>query len=332
MFEHYTFGMQARPMRQGSRELSPREVAGTSAQCGEQSQCPSPPLSATAVSLPSSRTRNDSSSAPDSIDRLAQELSRQNLQLDRANLEQLQLQLSSPSLSPQMPCRSPMPPCPELEADHDEPQLYLHNRRRLHNAPTLLPPSAMDIDGRPVMPDAKRLSRQRSSQFHNNPNNTRTIQDMVEGMIASGSQCNVHRTSPPPLTPTSAKRLGPILEPDEDMKLDVSLELQVDDAYLHGPTSDTEKEEAFLIETMMSLRRAGAPAGVRKVGSLQYRASAEAALSCANVVRSRPRMRKRNRMHRRSSKGSSIVSSAFSSPIIPPSLSEESSLMPFRQL
>ena len=315
-------------MSRSSRQLSPREVAGTNEQCGGQSQCPSPPLSATAVSPLSSRTRHDSRSAQDSIDRLAQEMSKQTLQLDRANLEQLQMQLSSPSISPQMPCRSPIPPCPELIADNDEPQLYSDSRRRRHNAPTLLPRSAMDIDGRPVAPDAKRLSRQRSTQFHNNPNNTRAIQNLVEGMIASGSQCNVHRTSPPPLTPTSAERLLPILEPDDEMTIDVGLELQVDDAYLHGPTSATEKEEAFLIETMMSLRRAGAPAGVRKVGTLQYRASAEAALNCTNVVKNRPRMRKRNRLHCRSSKASSTVSSR----IIPPSLSDESSLMPFRQL
>jgi len=190
----------------------------------------------------------------------------------------------------------------------------------------------MDVDRTSLAPDAKRLVRQRSSQFNNNPNNSRTIQDLVQGMIASGSQCNVHRPSQRPPTPTSANRLGPILEPDDEINLEVGMDLQVDDAYLNGPTSDTEKEEQLLIETMMSLRRAGAPAGVRKLGgTLQYRASAEAALNCANVVRSRPRMRKRGKMHRRGSKASSIVSSAFSSPVIPPSLPDDLHV-PFRRV
>jgi hypothetical protein len=189
----------------------------------------------------------------------------------------------------------------------------------------------MELDQRPTVADTKRLSRQRSSQFHNNPNNSVAIQALVEGMIASGSQCNVHRVSPPPLTPTSAERLGPILEPDDEVKLDAGcMDLQVDDTYANGQISDAEKEEMYLIETMMSLRRAATPAGVRKTGFLQYRASADAALSCANVVRSRPRMRRRKRTHR-GSMGSSMVSSAFSSPIIPPSLADEP-LVPFRQL
>jgi len=312
MFEHYTFGMQAKPMRRKDRELSPSDMATA----GDHSQCPSPPLSA---------SRRDSNSAPNSIDSLAQELSKQNLQLDRANLERLQLQLSSPSLSPRIPCMSPIPPCPEVELD-DEPPPHTDSRRRCQAVPALLLPVLMELDQRTPAPDKKRLSRQRSSQFNNNPNNSTKIQTLVEDMIASGSQCNVHRVSPPPLTPTSAKRLGPIFEPDDGMKFDAGCaELQVDDAYVNGPasSSDTEREESLLIETMMSLRRAGAPGGVRKLGLLQYRAATDAALSCANVVRSRPRMRKRNKMHR-GSKASSIVSSSFSSPVIPPCLTDES--------
>lgn len=313
MFEHYMFGiMQANPGRRKSSELSPREVAAAGEQCA-QSQCPPPPLSA--------RPRDDSKSAPDSVESLAQELSRQNLQLDRANLEQLQLQLSSPSLSPRPPYMSSIPLCPELEID-DEPPPRLDSRSRRQALPALsltMPPCPMDLDQRPVAPDMKRLSRQRSSQFNNDPNNSRTIQTLVEDMIASGSQCNVHRASQPPLTPTSPNTLGP----GDGVKVDVDcMHLQVDDAYANGLTLDAEKEEALLMKTMMSLRRAGAPSGVRKIGLLQYRASADAAFNCVNVVRSRPRMRKRGRTHR-GSKAYSIISSAFSSPVIPPSITDE---------
>lgn len=199
----------------------------------------------------------------------------------------------------------------------------------------------MEVDQTPVVADTKRLSRQRSSQFkqHNPSSQSQAVQTLVEGMIATRSQCNVRGPSPPLLTPTSAARLGPILEPVDHHHRnelgDDCVNLQVDDAYANGGSgspSDAEREEMFLVETMMSLRRAAAPAGVRKLGLLQYRASADAALSCANVVRSRPRMRKRAaRGHRDSKASSSMVSSAFSSPVVPPSLADES-LIPTRQL
>jgi hypothetical protein len=268
-------------------------------------------------------SKRDPEALAASVDSLAQELSKQNLRLDRANLAQLQLQLSLPSGSPPLPCISPIPPCPDLEID-DEPTSYPETRRRDLSSAAVLLPESMQLDPSLVAQDTKRLRRQRSSQYNNNPNNARTIQAMVEDMISSGSQCNV-RPSPPPLTPTSATMLGPILEPDNGMKFDVDcLGLQVDDSYVNGLTPDVEKDERSLIETMMSLRRAGAPGGVRKMGVLQYRASADAALSCANVVRSRPRMRRRHGPHHRSSKASSAISSAISSPVVPPSLDDGS--------
>jgi hypothetical protein len=194
----------------------------------------------------------------------------------------------------------------------------------------------MDVEQMPEVSDMRRLRRQQSSRFNNNPDNTRTIQTLVEGMIASGSQCNVHRGSPPPATPTSAKRLEPILEPllepEPHMNVDLgSVPLEVDEAYVNGQVPDRDKEEMLLLESMMSLRRAGTPAGIRKVGLLPYRASAEAALNCANVVRSRPRMRKRKSIHR-GSIASSAVSSAFSSPVIPPSLPDDYQHIPARRV
>ena len=291
------------------RETSPRDVSGTRIQT-EQQQCPSPPLSATTASPAS--TRSDLKSLPDTIERLALELSRSNLQLDRANLEQLQAQLSSPALSPQVPCMSPTPPCPDLEMD-DEPQLF----------PTS--PVEVYVDKTPFVTDMKRLRRQESSHYNNDPNNSRSIQTLVQGMIESGTQCNVHhRASPPAITPTSPTRLDTILEPDADMAL------EVDEAYVNASTSDAEREEVLLLETMVSLRRAGAPAGIRKMGLLHYRASADAALNCANVVRSRPRMRRRHKLQQ-GGEASSIVSSAFSSPVIPPSLPDDS-VLPFRRV
>lgn len=274
---------------------------------------------------PATTRHRASRSAPDSIDSLAQELSRQNLQLDRANLERLQQQLSSPSLSPRLPCgMSATPPRPDFEVD-DQPPPGLDSRRGRQVVPLSLTtsfPDAMELDQEPAAPDTKRLSRQRSCQFNNNPDNARSIQTLVEGMIASGSQCNVRPAPATPLTPLFPRGRVPFLQADDGVKFDAScLDLQVDEAFVSWRTPDTEREEMLLIESVVSLRRAGAPGGVRKAGVLQYRASDDAAMSCANLVRSRPRMRKRGKRRRRDSQASSaIATEPFSSPVVPPSL------------
>lgn len=279
----------------------------------------------------------DSNPTPeDSIDSLAQVLSKQNLRLDEVQPVRRQSRLSSPSLSPQIPSMDmfSMGLLPALEVD-DDPQPSQGCLRTLGRFPSLnstlvQAPTAMEVEERPTVPNNLRLRRQQSSHFNNNPSNSRTIQDLVEGMIATGSQCNVHRVSPPPLTPTPATtRLAPIIEPDVNHVVDVDcMELEVDEAYLSGAKPEEDKEELSLLENMLSLRRAGTPGGIRKLGLLQYRGSADAALRCANVVRSRPRMRKRRKTGPYSSRGSSVVSSSFSSPVIPPSLPDDFSMAP----
>ncbi|KAK0719665.1 hypothetical protein B0H67DRAFT_551987 [Lasiosphaeris hirsuta] len=119
--------------------------------------------------------------------------------------------------------------------------------------------------------------------------------------------------------------LPPILEPDMDYDPKQELRLQdfdleVDEAYGQGGPALTEEDVPW--ESFRSMRRVGMPGGIRRsVGGipLRYRLSADAAMSCQNLVRSRPRMRKRKRP-RAESFTSSGVTSAVSSPVIPPSI------------
>ncbi|RKU49714.1 hypothetical protein DL546_009876 [Coniochaeta pulveracea] len=234
---------------------------------------------------------------------------------------------------------TPIRPCLGLEVD-DDPGFNQSCLPSTYDHPLLAQSACdMDVDDKASIPTDRhrtnlRLRRQQSSQFNNNPSNCRTIQDLVEGMIATGSQCNVQQaltvaalTPSPPLT-----RLEAVIEPQRVCDNDPGFrELEVDEAYLPGaPPVDQEKEELCLIENMLSLRRAGGPVGIRKMGPLQYRGSADSAFRCANVVRSRPRMRKR-KTHGNSKTGSgrsSVVSSSISSPVIPPSLPDDLSMPP----
>jgi len=151
------------------------------------------------------------------------------------------------------------------------------------------------------------------------------MQDRVEEMIASGSQCNVH--SAPVVTPAKPSVLNTIIEPDPTVCIPPVLE--VDEAYCNGAI-DIEAEEKAFMESYMSVRRAGLPGRVRKhtiAGiPLRYQLSQDVADCSKNGYRrNKPRMRKRkktttSRPESAASGGTSGVTSAFSSPVIPPSL------------
>lgn len=176
------------------------------------------------------------------------------------------------------------------------------------------PGSPIEVDQpSPPAPESTSWGRQRCS--------TAVIGSRLENMIASETQCTVYSGPRPAASSLSPTRLAPILEP----RASPPLGLEVDDAYTNG-TADIEEEERAFNESLLSLRRAGHPDGIRKhVGMngagypLRFRLSADAALSCQNVVRSRPRMRRRDK-RRPESVASSGVTSIMSSPRIPPSI------------
>ncbi|KAK3327748.1 hypothetical protein B0T19DRAFT_172879 [Cercophora scortea] len=267
------------------------------------------------------------------VDSLAHKLSRQNLQLDGRDSVQPHLE-SLPSPSHMLNSQ----PWSGLEIDDDQHQLPLPEDLPGRSLP-LLPTSPTDTgrhvdvdEAETARPEPSRLQRQRSRQFNDKSNSTRAVHPLVESMISTGTQCNVQtaQNAPPPPPPpapaptptptTSLARLEPIIEPDPDLQ---TMELEVDEAYCNGTATLTEEDMSF-VDNIMSLRRAGTPGGIRKhmIGgiALRYQLSADAALRCQTVVRSRPRMRKRKNYTRQNSVTSSAITSAVGSPVIPPSI------------
>lgn len=123
-----------------------------------------------------------------------------------------------------------------------------------------------------------------------------------------------------------------VIEPDTlpGVTHGVVCALEADPAYAHGSSEPTLDDEAGLLEHFRAMRRSMLPGGaVRRTVSgvpLRYRLSADVALGCQNVVRSRPRMRKRptDNWQKRSRtesfvSNSSAAPSAAASPAVQPS-------------
>ncbi|KAH6845069.1 hypothetical protein B0I37DRAFT_175511 [Chaetomium sp. MPI-CAGE-AT-0009] len=178
--------------------------------------------------------------------------------------------------------------------------------------------------------DVRRPQRKTSRQLR--PSG-RPVDQRLEAMIADGTQCNV-RSEPQPIpTPTpmpapslpgSGLQLADpgFIEPDPECTIPNSnsaIEIDENDT---GDLSAFRDELLALTEaSTIPLRYASGPGGVRKytVGgiALRYRLSADVAMRCANVVRSRPRMRKRAKT-RGSADTSAVTSPAMSSTQSPP--------------
>jgi hypothetical protein len=189
--------------------------------------------------------------------------------------------------------------------------------------------------------DVRRPRRQTSGQLRAA---ARPVDQRLEGMIADGTQCNVRSEPRPMPTPTSMPAPTPtpgptpmpapslpssgfqladpgFIEPDPECPT-ASPGIEIDE-------TDTGDMSAFRDELLalgdgstMPLRYASGPGGVRKytVGgvALRYRLSADVAMRCSNVVRSRPRMRKRTKSRHGSASTSAVTSPAMSSAQSPP--------------
>ncbi|KAJ4402224.1 hypothetical protein N0V85_005355 [Neurospora sp. IMI 360204] len=295
-----------------------------------------------------------SPSARHVVDKLAHELSVQNLQRDALQLEpqslvqqQQQQQQRKEQEQQQVPLSPPtaMSLVPDTAATTTtaHPQSWagigslevddgieMDDAFELDgaNLRSLLPPSFRQHDysssAAPSIPNAPSSSSANTSEKkrqvkHNAQTQSRSIQALVEEMIKTGTQCNVRSA---PLPAPSA----PLLSTLDDLKVDhgydfASMELEVDERYLDG-TVDVLEEERALLESIQVRRAGSGPAGIRKhtvegTLPLRYQLSAEAAMRCATVVRSRPRMRRRKE-HGTGSVTSSVAYSTNSSPMAQP--------------
>lgn len=265
------------------------------------------------------------------VDRLVRKLSKQRLQSSRPSHGQPQQQQPTPATRETPELRrfrewarrelfDPQPQQPQVSeppaVDYALPWLSLPT----HNVgePIEIDEAYAEPTGAVPEPpedrrllDVRRPRRQPSGQLR--PGDRR-----VEDMIANGEQCNVRSEPPPPPSPsmappppTRAVAATPaFIEPDPDCAMP---ELEFDDHADGGipglPPRDSEG-------STIALRYTSGPGGIRKytVGgvALRYRLSADAALRCANVVRSRPRMRKRTKTRHGSSTSSAITSTVTS--------------------
>ncbi|KXX81810.1 hypothetical protein MMYC01_202988 [Madurella mycetomatis] len=319
----------------------------------DASQTPQPSLSS--ADAPSPDTVGKSSPTR-TVERLARKLSKQNLQLSHQKHGQLQTQPQPLSLpSPAVLPNAPEPPSfrewAELEADGQPQQHFAPPHSAGHITPWLLsvpePSEPIEVDESYLKkPDEGRLDvkqprRRPSGYLRGGHVSKRPVDPRLEGMIANEMQCSV-RAEPPAMPATSTPSSpststagqtriiqAPFIEPDPDYVVPNNA-LEPDDDEDEGMV-DILREDLGLAEGGIPLRAAIGPGGIRKhtVGgiSLRYRLSVDAALRCANVVRSRPRMRKRAK-NRHGSTTSSAATSVAPSPVIPPSVPSGSQLGP----
>ena len=202
---------------------------------------------------------------------------------------------------------APVPPCPELEMGQRLSSTSSSDEPEPASEPISPSPAPIVVDEIALSHSPPPLDPPRPSRYPNlcpsyhGPSMPKSIESLVEGMISSGDQCNVYQPPPLPLA------IPNYIEPDDNV---AGMDLEVDESEFY--------EASVLLDSMPSLRRASGPGfgGIRKHGLLRFRTSSDIALSCANVVRSKPRMRRRRKVL------PSVASSAPSAPASPsPSLS-----------
>ena len=271
MFEHYAFGTQVQASRCTGDEdahISPMDRSRPASQ--------QRPSSATQPSSQEAVSDADYKSKRLSIDSISEKLQKQHIRLDTMDMFRPSRLFASEGSSFQTGLELEVDPRYQLPSPPDTNRTTSTSSSVTSPLSTL--PFSMDETDLTAQ-DPKRLRRQLTTQFNNNPQNTRTIQTLVADMISTGDQCNVYSTTPS--SPT-------VMEPDNKTEMELTA-LEVDEAYV------ADGDDMSWMETLVSMRRASGPGGIRKHGQLRYRTSADMALRCANVVRSVPRMRKRRK-------------------------------------
>lgn len=272
---------------------------------------------------PRRATRRPSARLLANVETLVRKLSRQNLQqLEEANQELAQASSAScPRPPPQPTSISDLKPAPDSEGTHHPEYPTATPIIELTALPgsddPLNPGCPIEIDPEEILPPLPTLS-----------------------CLDGGEDAMDIQYDPPP-------RLGlvaEVIEPDTlpGVTHGVVCALEADQAFTHGSSEPTLDDEAGLLEHFRAMRRSMLPSGaVRRTVSgvpLRYRLSADVALGCQNVVRSRPRMRKRpsDNWQKRSRtesfvSNSSAVPSTAASPVVRPSHSPcpSPSLPPF---
>ncbi|TVY86356.1 hypothetical protein LAWI1_G008767 [Lachnellula willkommii] len=272
MFENFTFGAQAQTKHDRDIPASPTDTS-----------FPSP-----VQAPPQSFSFDSGESGPQQqgLNDIVHKLSNHSLSLESEEPQRSiwhETQLSSPDR--------------DMDPFTEEELTYVSTTRGMTRAQHKTHSSAPD---KPLIPSSnngsvacRRLQRQLNVQLQSCSNHMRDINTLVEDMITSNSQCNLH---------TSASR--PCLESDpreeEDSVVDLldyePRRISVDEDEGFG-----DYDESLFIKEELSLRRASTPTGIRKYGGLRYKSSSESVGASGMVAHGRtkvrcvPRMRKRDK-------------------------------------
>ncbi|RYP82005.1 hypothetical protein DL769_001762 [Monosporascus sp. CRB-8-3] len=138
---------------------------------------------------------------------------------------------------------------------------------------------------------SRKPRRQTDSRLQQNP----CLENLLTTMVENNVQCNVQGSTPDPPGlgwRSSISRLRASAQPGDSSQFeqadDVLMDLVVDANYCEG-------DDEILLNDTIALREAGAPAGIRKLGALKYRSSADAGSHCRNTKKNIPRVRKRQK-------------------------------------
>ncbi|RYO88019.1 hypothetical protein DL764_008778 [Monosporascus ibericus] len=138
---------------------------------------------------------------------------------------------------------------------------------------------------------SRKLRRQTDLRLQQNPG----LEILLTTMVENNVQCNVQGSTPDPPdlgSRSSISRLPSSAQPGGSSQFkqadDDLMDLVVDANYCEG-------EDEILLNDTIALREAGGPAGIRKLGALKYRSSAEAGSHCRNLKKNIPRMRRRQK-------------------------------------
>lgn len=341
-----------------SGELQQQQAPYQHSSCSRyyHSQTPHTPQisNLTNLTLPPPTDADETPSPGRTVERLARKLSKQDLQ-QRHRSRPRQRQRHTKQPTPQLPASTASVETPEVRSFQAWAARDANRQSQLHPSPPSddrtvpwLPIPTLDVGEpieideaytEPAQPEDKRLldvrrpRRQTSGQLRPA---SRPVDQRLEGMIADGTQCNV-RTEPRPMptpTPTPMPIPAPFLptsglqladpgfiEPDPECAT-ASPAIEIDETDTGDMSAFRDELLALAEGSSIPLRYASGPGGVRKytVGgvALRYRLSADVAMRCANVVRSRPRMRKRTKTRHGSATTSAVTSPAMSSAQSPP--------------
>ncbi|KAL1848315.1 hypothetical protein VTK73DRAFT_10160 [Phialemonium thermophilum] len=305
---------------------------------------PAPPRPSP-VPPPSTSRSQSRSTRPADVDSLARELRKHDLRLDGSISHDSDF-VPPPPPSPPAPQQSLHERQLDSPASPAEPRrepgyspMAIEPDPAVVTDPVVTPETRVG-DGEPA-PDHDHYTN--APARHNDLGKSSSLQSLrsrIEDMISTGSQCNVYSA---PLAPPPPSAAVPVTSSGEEScsgaaaavatsredgsdpttstaaaEPDFSfaaVELEVDEGFCgDGLDADVDAEaeaaaEIAWVQSLVSLRRAGEPSGIRKSGResggggglvvartlLPFRQSADVALGCATVVRNRPRMRKRKR-------------------------------------